>query len=633
MSKAFGEQNPIQGEDAVSWQTWSDGVGGIPTITGDANWGKLNLDLSGEEGRSVVYDLGSTITRLFTLEENRYGSGTGVAILQIRGDTTSFTQDSNLIGWEDYSGPVLHGWRYVQIREITIVLGSSPPAEAAAWTDTEVTLMYHTILTDNAGDIILPWYSPGDRAASYDHLIRLIFEWWLDIVPIGGEPNLPYYVMHQRWQAGGHFYGTGGDQIAMAISSWLLMYAYTGDDRFIDDMILMADILLASGISSSGADWPYLLFPYQIGPYDAWNGDMVAGTGYLQPDKSGSFAYELLNLYKITADSDYLTAAVNAANTLASKTIDGDDSNSPLPYRVRASNGSVYSAYTTNFASILMLWEGLITLNQGNVSSYATAHSKIITWLKTYPVVDDDWGPFFEDVAIYSDTQINMGTMAMYIMDHRTDWGSSWDENARAAMDWAITNLGKDDWDEYGVYIMGEQTAYNVAGNSHTARQAAIELRYAELTGDTTNVANAIRQLSWATYFVNTDGENTYPNGETWLTDGYGDYVRHFIRAMASLPYLSPSDEDHLLRSSSIVNTITYGTGTISYQTFDASSREKLRVTTFTPASVTAGGVALPHRYKVSDLDSLDGWSFDAEGGLNTELNIRHSNSGVVVIS
>jgi len=32
VSKAFGEQNPTQGETAVSWQTWSDGVGGIPIL-------------------------------------------------------------------------------------------------------------------------------------------------------------------------------------------------------------------------------------------------------------------------------------------------------------------------------------------------------------------------------------------------------------------------------------------------------------------------------------------------------------------------------------------------------------------------------------------------------------------------
>ena len=99
--------------------SWSDGVGGIPNVTGDIDWGKLSLQLAGAEGRSAVYDLGSAKTRTFTLTENRYGTGAEDAALQIRGDTVSFTQDDNTVDWEDYTVPVSHGWRYVQVRETT----------------------------------------------------------------------------------------------------------------------------------------------------------------------------------------------------------------------------------------------------------------------------------------------------------------------------------------------------------------------------------------------------------------------------------------------------------------------------------------------------------------------------------
>jgi lysophospholipase L1-like esterase len=141
MSKAFGEENPTQGETAVSWQTWSDGAAGIPDVTGDADWGKLKLDLSGEEGRSAVYDHGSVATRTYTLTENRYGTGAESAILQIRGDTSSFLQDDATPAWETYSAPVSHAWRYVQIRAITVltltVLGDSISAHGGIdrWPD------------------------------------------------------------------------------------------------------------------------------------------------------------------------------------------------------------------------------------------------------------------------------------------------------------------------------------------------------------------------------------------------------------------------------------------------------------------------------------------------------------------
>jgi len=118
--KAFGVQSPTQGETAVSWQTWTDGSGNVPTISGDANWGKLKLDLSGEEGRSAVYDLGSETTRKFTLTENRYGTGEEDATLQYRTDTSSFAQDDVLPAWTTYSAPFSVNCRYVQVREITL---------------------------------------------------------------------------------------------------------------------------------------------------------------------------------------------------------------------------------------------------------------------------------------------------------------------------------------------------------------------------------------------------------------------------------------------------------------------------------------------------------------------------------
>ena len=116
---AFGESAPELDETPVSWATWSDGAGGAPTIIGDANWGKLQL-LVGEEGRSAVYDNGDSYGRVYILSENRYGTGSGTATLQIRGDeTVPFLQDAGEPpDWEDYIGPVTESWRYFQVRVI-----------------------------------------------------------------------------------------------------------------------------------------------------------------------------------------------------------------------------------------------------------------------------------------------------------------------------------------------------------------------------------------------------------------------------------------------------------------------------------------------------------------------------------
>lgn len=121
MFKAFGVQTPTGGEDAVSWATWSNGAGGPVGVVGDANWGKLKLNLTGEEARSAVVDHGSEATRTYTLTENLYGSGSGDAVLQIRGSAASFAQDDLTPLWETYSAPISRSWRYVQIRQSTLI--------------------------------------------------------------------------------------------------------------------------------------------------------------------------------------------------------------------------------------------------------------------------------------------------------------------------------------------------------------------------------------------------------------------------------------------------------------------------------------------------------------------------------
>jgi hypothetical protein len=119
MSKAFGEQNPTLGEDPVSWTTWDDGSGGAVVVVGDADWGKLKLDLLGEEARSAVYDLGSAHPRTFTLTENRYGVGSEDAKLEYRYDTVAFLQDDLTPAWTEYTTPFTVNCQYIQVREST----------------------------------------------------------------------------------------------------------------------------------------------------------------------------------------------------------------------------------------------------------------------------------------------------------------------------------------------------------------------------------------------------------------------------------------------------------------------------------------------------------------------------------
>jgi len=94
---------------------------------------------------------------------------------------------------------------------------------------------------------------------------------------------------------------------------------------------------------------------------------------------------------------------------------------------------------------------------------------------------------------------------------------------------------------------------------------------------------------------------------QCWFTDGYFDYVPHLIDGMASLPGLAPADTDHMLRSTSAVQNISYQPYQISYRTFDADGTQKLRLT-FQPSQIIADGELLS-RFETLGIEP--GWLFD----------------------
>lgn len=475
-------------------------------------------------------------------------------------------------------------------------------------------LIYHNIKTDASGNII-PW-SHDEPGKAWSHVIQLVWNFW-DTMRLDMN-GIPYYMNHQVWNSPANDpRGLGGDQLAMALSSWRLLYAYTGNERIKENMKFIADYYLSHGLSAANAEWADIPYPYNTLIYSGfYDGDMIIGKNYTQPDKAGSFGIELLHLYKMTtgerypniSDDEYLSAAVKIANTLAKYTKDGDENNSPMPFKVNAVTGETgkllnndrskqnvgLSNYTTNWSGTLELFLELQQLNIGEVELYKQAFDRIINWMKKYPLQNNKWGPFFEDIPGWSDTQINAITFAQFMMNHQ-EYFSNWKPDVKEIFDWVYEKLGNEKWKKYGVTVVNEQTAYQEPGNSHSSREASAELQYMSLTGDRFHYDNAVRQLNWATYMVDNDGKNRYPNDANWLTDGYGDYVRHFLRAMAAVPELAPSDEEHIISSTSIIQEADYAPlgdkyfgddlGKVDrkkiklfYRTFDTTGIEQIRL-------------------------------------------------------
>jgi hypothetical protein len=228
------------------------------------------------------------------------------------------------------------------------------------------------------------------------------------------------------------------------------------------------------------------------------------------------------------------------------------------------------------------------------------------------------------------------------MMNHQ-EYFPNWKSEVKGVFDWVYKTVGNREWEKYGVTVVNEQTAYQTPGNSHSSRQASAELQYAALTGDQTRTTNATRILSWATYMVNDDGANCYPRDEVWMTDGYGDYVRHYLRSMAWLPQLAPANQNHLLSSTSVIQLMEYfpeinkflvlevpvdkvENTLVHYRTFDNESTEIFRLME-KPGAVLVNQKSIPQ----SNHFAGEGWVWKPleVGGV---LTIRHKSGNKIIV-
>ena len=351
------------------------------------------------------------------------------------------------------------------------------------------------------------------------------------------------------------------------------------------------------------------------------------GVGVIEPDKVGEIGVAFLKYYEFSGVVRFRNAAVQAADVLASHVRIGSATQSPWPFRVYAETDVIREQYTAHVIAPIRLFDELIRLNLGNVAAYRSARQIAWNWLMTYPIQNNIWSGYFEDVPIQSNTanvnQLIAGETARYLMQH-PEFDPEWESHVRGIISWIEAKFAAP---QYGANTIAEQYAFFYPMGSHTSRYASVNARLFELTGDQAALEKAYRSLNWATYMcasngVVIDGPNV---NHIWWTDGYGDYIKHFMESLGSVPEWAPQGESHLLRSTSVVRSVQYAPTDVTYQVFDESATEVLRLN-FAPQSVTAGGVVLPQRSELSQ----EGWTFSSATSV---MRVRHESSTQVRIS
>lgn len=514
----------------------------------------------------------------------------------------------------------------VAILAVLVVL-PAPLAHAAS-------VNSHTVILDANGKII-PWTAnPGD---GYHTVVTSAWNYLLNSVPNDPSTGKPAYYsqsyLNPDTQTIAGWPHNPAGLYAMLTESALKYYAYSGDSAPVTLAQNVATWQLDHGMTASTDNWASV--PYASGDAGSLTYDGAVygntsgagdGKGVIEPDKIGQMGYAWLQLYDVTGNTRYRDAAIACANALASHVRSGNATQSPWPFRVIAQSGTIKEQYSANVIDPIRLFDGLIARNLGSASNYQAARTTAWTWLMAYPMQNNVWANYFEDVGIRSGTdninQLNAMMTARYLLEH-PEYDTNWETHVRGLIAWVETTFGAD---SYGATTIKEQNAFPYAMGSHTSRYASVNALLYAKTGDTAAKAKAYYALNWATYMARPNGvviDGPQVNNQ-WFTDGYGDYIRHFLTAMQAVPEWAPANQTHLTGSTSLVSNITYSSSGIQYTTTSPASTENVRLN-FTPSSVIAGGVALSQR---ADL-SQEGWVYNVA---TSTLSIRHDAATTVQV-
>jgi hypothetical protein len=510
---------------------------------------------------------------------------------------------------------VLVGWA-----EMGLAVGLASGAER---------LMWHEVRLDGDGKV-LSWVETN---GPYGQIIRKAWEAFKNI-PVQPDGYRTYFThptfygpndaKHPPFSGRAWVHHPAG-LFAMLTDSAVLYHAYSGDRVVLERAREMLDHVIAHGSTEASDAWALV-------PYACANAGQVVyrgaddriycdqenhapcgrgdGMGFLEPDKIGELGYAYLLFYEVTLEKKYLEAALRCADALARHVRRGDESHSPWPFRVDARTGTrIREEYTANTIGPIRLLDELLRLELGNTQEYRRARTLAWGWLMTYPVRNRVWTQYFEDVPIYPDYRTNLNQYspletARYLLQH-PELDPAPRARVKEILNWVTGFFAADSVTmggipekgrQWGAEVLSEQVNDMDKMSSHTARYASVRALWHEVTGDQDSKERAFRSFNWATYSSRDNGLVKTSLDEStgyWFSDGYGDYMRHFQRGMASVPEWAPADEDHLLGSTSVVRSIRYGEQEIAYTTFDLQSREVLRLR-HQPAAVLAGTVALP---------------------------------------
>ncbi|MEJ0103837.1 MAG: malectin domain-containing carbohydrate-binding protein [Bacteroidota bacterium] len=515
----------------------------------------------------------------------------------------------------------------------------------------------HDAVLDRYG-VIAPWYTQLNGQC--DFRIRIAAEtmkrypWTTTDKAIAEYPD---YLFTSNWaiasdgtitpkHLGDWSNGDLGQRAVCVLDGLVDYYRYSGDAAAIAHITYMADYVLDHCLTPADHAWPGfpISVPMKGKPYG--NAD---AKGMIQLDISAAMGEKLLRAYQVTKNERWLDAAKHWGDLLVAN-CDTKTDGPPWP---RYANPETVpwqdhprmNLQTGSIVLILNFLEELMRIGYaGKNNEMVPAREAGVRYLRDRLLpewwVDKTWGCYYWDWIHDMQEGCTSAWVANYLMKHR-DIFPNWRNDARNILTLFLNRASADPLSGGDVY--SGAWAYPES-NMCCQRSlwyaplslAPVMLKYAELANDELFRELGYRQMILQTYDIHETGvsEDVIDGGmnvnNDWLAIAVPSPLQTIPQAVGWLPeQLGAARENHIVRSTAVVDTIVYSKDKIIYSTFDAPAEttDVFRLS-YTPAKITADGHKLPLLTELS----RNGYLVKKLPGGDSIVTIRHDDYKNIIV-
>ncbi|MHC4122942.1 MAG: malectin domain-containing carbohydrate-binding protein [Planctomycetota bacterium] len=451
---------------------------------------------------------------------------------------------------------------------------------------------------------------------------------------------IPYAKDHLPWHSGDY-----GCRTYLVLSGMVDYYRYTGDPAAIAHITIQANHMLDYTLTGDNHPWPN--FPISV-PVKGEGYHYYDPTSFIQLDIAAKQGLALLRAYQMVGENRWLEAAKHWGNLFA-KNMKKNRQFNEAPwdrYATTCSSSPFWSKKLTGgTAFILEFLDELIRLgHKGKNNQIIEARDQCRAYIRDYLLVNwtlnDTWGRHYWDWEHTVQGILPTDGAARCLMANY-DYFTNWQTDVRNILSIFLNHTSvnpdsegdvysgawsypesqcccKNSLDYAAIYLAGVYAQYGVLADSEWAREMAR------------------RQIILATYHCNEKGvvKDLIDGGRyvagAWFKIAHPAVLKYVLDVMAWMPgTFGASRENHIMRSSSVVNSVVYSEGRIEYSTFDAPSNtvDVLRLA-FCPETITADDKNLKLR---KELDSK-GYTINKLSNGDCIITVRHDDYKSIVI-